>query len=506
MSAVVDAISSAVGDVADAVGSVVSGAVDLAGKAIQTVADNPLLIVAAIAAPEVLGALATDAVGYEALDTAVVDAGGVLGSVDTTAGVIGAVDTASVVTPSILTTAGGLGEGLGATGDIAGTIGAGAADSFTPSLLTTSGGVGTETIGSAFNFAPIDQATKVGTSILDASNANVAAFTEPQTLASTVINNSPTWSLDNNFLSSNVFSQAQQAASFAESPGMSFSDAISTATQGSITPNASTSIFSNAWDTAKGLGQSISDMNTSAGRMINSIGETIAPGANPMVQKYLTNTAVNTVLNGGDLESALKNGAIGTVAGISGSQVSGATSDMLGPTGSSMLGSATANATGTALSGGDIGKSLLSAGIGAVGTGVSNVSGSPLLGGATKTALSSGLGGGDVGNSLLGYGINAGINAGSNALGVNTGTSSPLGIIGRYATSALLGGSGPSITAQPMTGSLLKQNNAPSILSSVASNTNTITNPLSNKNIPPQTVDVSTLQPVNNIQSLLGKI
>ena len=61
MSAVVEFIEDAVEDVFEVVGDVVEGVVDLAEDVLETVAENPLLIVAAIAAPYALSALAAEA-------------------------------------------------------------------------------------------------------------------------------------------------------------------------------------------------------------------------------------------------------------------------------------------------------------------------------------------------------------------------------------------------------------------------------------------------------------
>ncbi|HUV84415.1 MAG TPA: hypothetical protein VMV86_01835, partial [Methanosarcinales archaeon] len=62
MGGIVSAIGDVVGGVADVVGTVAEGAVDLAGSVIETVASNPLLMVAAaVAAPYALGAMAAEA-------------------------------------------------------------------------------------------------------------------------------------------------------------------------------------------------------------------------------------------------------------------------------------------------------------------------------------------------------------------------------------------------------------------------------------------------------------
>jgi hypothetical protein len=161
----------------------------------------------------------------------------------------------------------------------------------------------------------------------------------------------------------------------------------------------------------------------------------------------------------------------------------------------------------------------LSSGIGAAGTGVTSLTGSPLLGGATKTALGTGINGGDVGAALTNYGTNAAIGAGTSYLNNLMGTSnipnnSPLGLIKNAATTSLTdaikGGNQPPsrpasiLTSAPksLTASLLQKNTAPTLLQS---NPTGSTSPLASGNTPPQKVDVSTLKPVADISSLLGK-
>lgn len=506
MGAVVDAVGDIVGGVVDAVGSVAEGAVSLAGDAIEAVASNPLLLAAAVATPFALGAMAGTAAGAGALSAADVGLSG-LGTGMLEAGI-----------PSALEVGAGFGYGT-AAGLGAGTV-AGAAEALgTGFSLSGLGSIYADgAVTSAFNFAPLEQATTFGSSILDATGANLATFDASQTAASTVMGQSPTFAFDSNYLSSDVFTQAQEASSLASSPGMSFSNAIQTATNGAVAPNASTGMFSSAWDSAKGIAQSVSDINSQAGKLMNTIGQTIAPNADPFVQKMITNTAVNTVTSGGDIKQGLESSLIGGAAGLAGSTVAGATADTLGKTGSTMLGGAASNATGTLLSGGDLGSSLIGSGVGALGSGVTSLTGSPLLGGAAKTVAGTAIGGGDVGNALTNFGINAGIGAGTGYLTNLLGTgaisnNSPLGMIKNAVTPALTGmvtGSAPpkasSLLSSSLTKSLapspLSTSKAPTLLQSGSTN---VTNPSTSGNAPPQKVDVATLKPVTDIASILGK-
>jgi hypothetical protein len=408
----------------------------------------------------------------------------------------------------------------------------------------------------------VNQATNFGKSILDASNSSLAAFNPPQTAASTIMGNQPSVVFNSNYLSSETFIQAKEAASLVQSPGISFSNALASTTGGTVAPNVSTNIFAQAWDAAKGVYNTVSEASAQADKFLNSIGNVIAPGADPLIQKTITNTAVNTVANGGDFESALKGSIIGTGAGVAGSKVAGMTVDTVGKRGASILGGAAENATGTALSGGDVGQSLLNsgvragagitgsyvsdltgskilgsaagdaagtalsggdvkssilnsgvkAGVGYTGKGITDLTGSSLLGDAARTAVGTSLTGGDVGGALANFGKNALVGEGNNYLNNllkenKISPKSPLGMIANAATpalSSLITGAPP-----PSAASILKSSGVGKVLSSSAplkSNAPTIlaaaTKPMAP---PPQKVDVSTLKPITDISSLIGK-
>lgn len=70
MSAVVEAVSNVASSVVEAVGDVVETVVDVADQVVETVAENPILIVAAVAAPYALSALAAETATVGALEIA----------------------------------------------------------------------------------------------------------------------------------------------------------------------------------------------------------------------------------------------------------------------------------------------------------------------------------------------------------------------------------------------------------------------------------------------------
>ena len=65
MSAVFEAVNDVFSSVGDAVGDVADLAVSTASDVLETVAENPLLVIAAIAAPELLPALGEATAGAE---------------------------------------------------------------------------------------------------------------------------------------------------------------------------------------------------------------------------------------------------------------------------------------------------------------------------------------------------------------------------------------------------------------------------------------------------------
>ena len=414
MGGVVSAIGDAVGGVADAVGDVVETAVDVASDVIDTVASNPLLLAAAIATPIALEAMAVDAVGYTALDTAFVDAGGVLGSTGF-GGAIGSV-VGSEFVPSVLTTAGGMGltEGAVAAGtDILGS-------SFIPSVLTTEGGLGMGTAGltasevggggwsafdsmnGAFNFSTADQAANFGSSVLEASGSANAASTIQQTTASSILGDNVPTVFQNQYVNPSLISDAAKSVEMV-SQGVPFSEVV---------PNAS-SVTDAFMSSAKDIYGNVTQLSKQAEGIINKVGQTLLPDASPEVQNLVSKAAFNTAASGGDIEKAIKDTALGAGVGMVGKEIT----DL---TGSKLLGGAGANAAGAILSGASPEQAFIGSGINVLGSGVTDLTGSSLIGGAAKTAAGSILGGGDIGSSLLNFGIDAGVNQAVNQLGIPT--------------------------------------------------------------------------------------
>ena len=414
MGGVVKAIGSAVGAVADAVGDVVETAVDVAGDVLESVASNPILLAAAVASPYALSAMSTSA----AAGTGISLSGASLGSGLTFAPTLGAMGSPGVVLS-------GLGAGASTMGISAGAIASAAAGT---ALGGSTFGVGS--MIDPFNFPSLNQATNFGKSILDATDDVLTAFTEKQTAASTIMGNSPSYVFDASPVNTNIFSQAKQASSLLDSSNLSFTDAVSKASGGSVVPNNSTSFFSNAWDSAKGLVKTAENISQSVDDFMGQIGKTIAPNADPMVQRAVTNFGTNMVTSGGDIEQSLKSSAIGPIAGLAGKEVTSLADDALGAFGARTLGGAASNVTGALLSGATPEQALMGAGIGATGTTVTNLTGSPLIGGAARTAVGSALSGRDVGQSLLGYGINVGVDKLSDQLVDATGIPTT-GFVGR---------------------------------------------------------------------------
>jgi hypothetical protein len=510
MGGVVKAIGKAIGGVAKAVGNVVEGAVKVAGDVIEAVSENPILLAAAVATPLALKGLALKA-GTAAAGSGVSLAGATTGAGLSFAPSLGAGIGSAGITSAGLGTFGGT---MGITSAAIGKAAAGTA--------LAGSTFGSSTMIDPFNFSPIQESTNFGSSILEASNSKLAAFDPSQTAAQTVMGNNPSYVFDSNYLSTNTFAQAKEAASLVQSPGMSFSNALSTATNGSVVPNGSTSMFSSAWDTAKGIAKSVNDITNQADDLLNSIGKTIAPKADPAVQKFISNTAVDTAANGGNLEEALKSNAIGFGAGFAGKEVTSLTGDLVGDRTARILGGAAANATGTALSGGDVMQSLIGSGVGAVGTGVTDLTGNRLLGGAASTAAGAAASGRDVGQNLLNYGINAGINTGMNmatdALELNR--IDPRSITGRIVnagtsglSSALKQSAMSAVNPNKSRLSPLASASARKLLQTPRTNATTpvprptqVVRPTlpAGTPMPSKKVDVATLTPINDINSLTG--
>ena len=275
---------------------------------------------------------------------------------------------------------------------------------------------------------------------------------------------------------------------------MSFSNAVSTATNGAVTPTNATSVFSNAWDSAKGIVNKVNSFT-------NQIGQTIAPGADPMVQKAITNFGTNMVTTGGDLKASLENTAIGTGVNLASKEVTDLTSSTLGDTGSKIAGSTAGNITGALASGADPTQALISGVAGGAGAGVTNITGSPILGKTASTLTGSTLSGGDIGQSLVKLGTDTGLGYVNQQLGITP--TSTLGKIvsplENMAISSLMGNKPTSLTsfrpASLSSATVKKSPLSTPTLTSTLKSTPIGAKSIAGMSLPPQKVDVSTLKP-----------
>lgn len=319
MGAVVDFVEDVVGGVVDAVGDVAEAVIDLAEDVIETVAENPILIVAAIAAPYALGALAAETAAVGALEVA----------------------TAA-------------------------------------------------------------EAVEVGTAVLEATEAFTAVASAETAAAYTVIEGGAT------------VLEAAEAASLV-SEGATVAEAVSSATAGAVETSALTEVASTATETMTNAWNTLSE---AAKGITQTIGETLAPGADPMLQKVAGQVAVNTATNGGDFEKALLNTGLSLGSGFLGAEVAEVT-------GSDLAGRVAANSAKQLVSTGDIDLTRLAGSeVGRfVGSEVADETGSDLAGKAASSVTNSVVTGRDPTTGLLNVGVGALVNEGVNAVNEFTKTS-----------------------------------------------------------------------------------
>ena len=504
MSVVHDIVSDVVGGVVDAVGTVAETVVNVAEKVVQTVADNPLLIVAAIAAPYALSALAADA-----------GAGATLGGVALGDTALGA---SAILTPgldlAVGATTGALGTGaatLGVTGaGIAGGAGAMGISAAAMEAAAVGTALGTTAMASAFAFPSVTEATNYGTSILDTTNSSLAVADSSQMTASNVLGNQAVSDFATT-LNPMVTEQATNAVNLVNS-GMPYGEAISSATNGAVTPNPIGEIFTNS---TTNIADTYNTLSKGAQSMMQNMGQTILPDANPLVQKFVTNTAINTALNGGDVTKALEGSALGVGAGILGNEVTGLTSDTLGNTGAKIAGNAASTLATGAVTGQDLGDVVKNFAIGTafnqVTPIVNDITGSPTTTNALLNTAKGVVNGQDIGSAVTGAGIGALTSVANNALG-STNPNSVTGAltsIGKgLATQAINQAVNPPVNAT-QAGMATKPQTLTSaeVAKLVPSNQPTGGLPTTST-MPAQKVDVSTLTPITNISNLstiLGK-
>lgn len=151
-------------------------------------------------------------------------------------------------------------------------------------------------------------------------------------------------------------------------------------------------------DAAQNAFQNLSD---AAKNFTKSIGETLLPNADPMVQRLVGQVATNTATNGGDFEKAVTNSVLSLGTGALGAEVADVT-------GSDLAGKAASSAASQLATTGNVDLTKLSASTlgNAVGSEVSDATDSPLAGKAASTLVSRAVQGKDPTQALLNMGIN----------------------------------------------------------------------------------------------------
>ena len=407
MGGIVSAIGDVVGGVADVVGTVAEGAVDLAGSVIETVASNPLLMVAAaVAAPYALGAMAAEAAVGGAVAGLGVDAAAMgligptlMGAVGATEAALSAAALSAGAGAGILgggALAGGLTLAPAAIGSTEALSGAGAGASAAGSTAGFTGATGeigpTSLLGNPVGFT--GTTGEIGpTSLL----GKIPDATQAVSQATNSMATSNTGLAVDNAVQNTTYQIGSQGGTFTDqinaaqmmNKGVPYQEVIQTVSNGNIAPNPISEMYNSVTSGFKGI-------SDTANNLVNSIGQNLLPGADPMIQKAASNFVVNTAMTG-DPEAALKNTALSFGGTWAGQQV-------FNQTGSNVLANATKAGIPAAIGSGDIGTGLISAGIAGGGTEVANLTNSPFLGKAAGTIAGTAIGGGDVGNSILGLG------------------------------------------------------------------------------------------------------
>ena len=332
MSAVVDVIEDVVEGVVEIVGDVLDEVLEVADKVMTAVAENPLLIVVAVAAPYALELFAAEAVGATTVMTAA--------------------ETAI------------------------------AADTFAASL-------------SAFEVATTAEAIATGTAVLEATGTATTIASAETVAASTVIEAGAT------------VAEATTAATLT-AEGATVAEAVSSATAGTVEVSTLTEVASTATETLSSAWETLS---SGAQNVIQTIGETLAPGTDATLQKVIGQVTVNTATNGGNLPDALTSTFLSFGTGMIGSEVADAT-------GSKLIGSLASNATNQLVRTGDVDLTNL-AGTAAgslVGAEVAGETGSNLAGKVASTVTKNLVTDQDATTGLINLGVGEIINQGANAV------------------------------------------------------------------------------------------
>jgi hypothetical protein len=200
--------------------------------------------------------------------------------------------------------------------------------------------------------------------------------------------------------------QAEAASLVSE--GASVAEAVSSATAGAVETSTLTEVASTA---TEGLSSTWETLSQGAQSIVQTIGETLAPGADASLQKLAGQVAINTATNGGDFEKALVNTGISFGTGLLGSEIAGAT-------GSDFAGRVAANAAKQLITTGDVDLTKMAGSeVGKfVGSEVADETGSDLAGKAASSITNSVIQGKDASTGLLGLGINEVVNQGADAV------------------------------------------------------------------------------------------
>ena len=344
------------------------------GAVVETVLEVAAIAAVAVFAPEILPALGE--IAPEIGATIVDGAGEVVASDLATSTVV--MDTVAT-DPIIVATADAAPETLTTMADAATTTS-------TTTAATTTADVG-------LTVPETTTAVEQGTSTLAATGDNVAVASTQQATASTVIE------------SGGTVEQATDAVQIVNNGG-TVSEATSAATNGAVTPNAVTEVANTGTNS---FAQGFNDLSQQANNFMKGLGDTILPGQDPMVQKFVAQTAVNSATNGGDFEKALTNSVIGLGTGSLGGEIAS-------ETGSQLAGQVGANAARQLVTTGNINAEGLATGAAGslVGNEVAGDTGSQLAGKAASTVTSSLLSGKDPSTALLNLGASTLINGAVN--------------------------------------------------------------------------------------------
>jgi hypothetical protein len=184
---------------------------------------------------------------------------------------------------------------------------------------------------------------------------------------------------------------------------------VSSATAGAVETSALTEVASTATETMANAWETLSQ---AAQNITSTIGETLAPGTDPMLQKLAGQVAVNTATNGGDFEKALLNTGLSFGTGFLGSEVADIT-------GSDLAGRVAANSAKQLVTTGDIDLTKLAGSeVGKfVGSEVADETGSDLAGRAASSVTNSTIQGKDATTGLLNLGIGEIVNGATNTAG-----------------------------------------------------------------------------------------